>query len=87
MVSAVLPGADCRSSRLPRAGVGGILLADALMRSARAELAVFTMVVDAKDEAAQRFYEHCGFTLLPGEMRRLCLPIAAAIQHLAARRH
>lgn len=61
-------------------GLGGILLADALKRTARAELGVFAMVVDAKDEAAQRFYEHYGFTLLPGETRRLCLPISTALQ-------
>jgi hypothetical protein len=40
------------------------------------------MVVDAKDEAAQRFYEHFAFTLLPGENRRLCLPIATAVRGL-----
>jgi GNAT superfamily N-acetyltransferase len=66
-------------------GLGGVLLADALKRSARAEMGVFAMVVDAKDEAAQRFYEHYGFTLLPGESRRLFLPIDAALRHLAAR--
>jgi hypothetical protein len=44
------------------------------------------MVVDAKNETAQRFYEHYGFTLLPGESRRLCLPITVALQRLAARR-
>jgi ribosomal protein S18 acetylase RimI-like enzyme len=48
-------------------GLGGVLLADALTRSARAEMGVFAMIVDAKDEAALRFYEHYGFTLLPGE--------------------
>jgi ribosomal protein S18 acetylase RimI-like enzyme len=57
-------------------GLGGILLADALMRASRAELGIFAMLVDAKDEAAQRFYEHYGFTPLPGATRRLCLPIA-----------
>lgn len=67
-------------------GLGSILLADALTRTARAELGVFAMVVDAKDETAQRFYEHYGFTLLPGETCRLCLPIAAALQRLASRR-
>ena len=67
-------------------GLGGILLADGLMRAARAELGVFAMVVDAKDETAQRFYEHYGFTLLPGETRRLCLPIATALERLATRR-
>jgi len=66
-------------------GLGGILLADALKRTSRAEFGVFAMVVDAKDGAAQRFYEHYGFTLLPGETRRLCLSIAAALQRLAGR--
>jgi ribosomal protein S18 acetylase RimI-like enzyme len=64
-------------------GLGGVLLADALKRSARAEMGVFAMVVDAKDEAAQRFYEHYGFTRLPGESRRLFLAIDAALRRLA----
>ena len=41
-------------------GLGGILLADALNRVSRAEFGVFALVVDAKDEVAQRFYEHRG---------------------------
>jgi GNAT superfamily N-acetyltransferase len=61
-------------------GLGGILLADALKRTSRAEMGVFAMVVDAKDAAARRFYEHYGFTLLPGEGRRLCLPITEALR-------
>ena len=60
-------------------GLGGVLLGDALLRVARTELGVFAIVVDAKDEAAQRFYEHYGFALLPGEARRLCLPVATAL--------
>jgi GNAT superfamily N-acetyltransferase len=63
-------------------GLGGALLADALMRTARAELGVFAMLVDAKDETAQRFYERFGFTLLPGEARRLVLPIATALRQI-----
>ena len=65
-------------------GLGGILLADALRRTARAELGVFAMVVDAKGAAARRFYEHYGFTLLPGEVRHLYLSISAALQSLIA---
>ena len=61
-------------------GLGAVLLGDALMRPARAELGVFAMVVDAKDDAAQRFYERYGFTRLPGEAHRLYLPIATAIR-------
>jgi GNAT superfamily N-acetyltransferase len=63
-------------------GLGSALLSNALIRTARADLGVFAMLVDAKDEAAQRFYEHFGFTLLPGEARRLCLPIATALRQI-----
>jgi ribosomal protein S18 acetylase RimI-like enzyme len=45
------------------------------------------MVVDAQDEAAQRFYEHHGFTRLAGEQRRLCLPIATALRALESRKN
>ena len=54
-----------------------------LKRSARAELGVFAMVADAKDQAAQHFYEHHGFTLLATDTRRLYLPITAALRRLA----
>lgn len=37
------------------------------------------LLADAlRAQAAQGFYEHHGFTLLPGEARRLCLPMATA---------
>lgn len=65
-------------------GLGGALLADALKRSARTELGVFAMMVDAKDEGAQRFYEHYGFTLLPGSGRRMYLPIDEKLRRLAS---
>jgi GNAT superfamily N-acetyltransferase len=86
VVPAVLLGRLAVTRPYQGHGLGGVLLADALTRTARADLGVFAMVVDAKDEAAQRFCEHYGFALLPGAERRLCLPIAAALQRLAARR-
>jgi GNAT superfamily N-acetyltransferase len=86
VVPAVLLGRLAVARSYQGQGLGGVLLADALKRTARAEVGVFAMVVDAKDETAQRFYEHYGFTLLPGETRRLCLPIAAGLQRLATRR-
>ena len=46
-------------------GLGGALLADALERAQRAEIAAFALVVDAKDELAAAFYRHHGFTALP----------------------
>ncbi len=86
VVPAVLLGRLAVARHHQGQGLGGVLLADSLKRTSRAELGVFAMVVDAKDGAAQRFYEHYGFTLLPGEARRLCLPITAALRRLAAPR-
>ena len=42
-------------------GLGGAMLADALARAVRSEIAAFAMTVDAKDEAALTFYLHHGF--------------------------
>jgi len=80
VVPAVLLGRLAVDRSYQGKGLGVVLLGDALMRTARAELGVFAMVVDAKDEGAQRFYERFGFTLLPGAARRLCLPIATALR-------
>src|SRR6185436_20911918 len=43
--------------------IGAGLLWDAAQRAARSEIAVFALVVDAKDESAVRFYRHHGFAL------------------------
>lgn len=57
-------------------GLGGALLADALERAVRAEIAAYALVVDAKDEAAAAFYRHHGFIALPESPRTLFLPFA-----------
>ncbi|MDP3020628.1 MAG: GNAT family N-acetyltransferase [Methylococcaceae bacterium] len=57
---------DYRQQRL-----GGALLWDSMMRSVRSELAVFALIVDAKDEQAISFYRHYGFLAfgsLPNQM-------------------
>ncbi len=41
--------------------LGAMLLWDASLRAARSELGVFALVVDAKDEQAEAFYQHHGF--------------------------
>lgn len=64
-------------------GLGGALLADALERAARAEIAAYALMVDAKDEAATAFYRHHGFIALPDSPMTLFLPLATA---LASRR-
>ena len=57
-------------------GLGGALLADALDRTARAEIAAYALMVDAKDESAADFYRHHGFIALPDSPRTLFLPLA-----------
>jgi ribosomal protein S18 acetylase RimI-like enzyme len=61
-------------------GLGGALLADALDRAARAEIAAYTLIVDAKDESAAAFYRHHGFVPLPSQTMTLFLPLATARQ-------
>lgn len=58
-------------------GLGGALLADALDRAFRSEIAAFALIVDAKDEAAAAFYRHHGFIVLPDSLT-MFLPLATA---------
>jgi GNAT superfamily N-acetyltransferase len=74
VVPAALLGRLAVAKHTQGKGLGGVLLADALLRLARAELGIFALLVDAKDDTARNFYEHYGFTCLPGAERRLCLP-------------
>ena len=82
LVPAALVGRLAVAASSQGKGLGAALLADAFLRVARVEMGVFAMLVDAKDEAAQRFYERYGFTLLAAEQRRLVLPIATALRAL-----
>jgi len=59
-------------------GLGGALLADALERALRSEIAAYALVVDAKDESAAAFYQHHGFIRLPDQALKLFLPLATA---------
>lgn len=58
-------------------GLGGALLADALDRAARSEIAAYALIVDAKDDAAATFYRHHGFIALPDAPSTLFLPLAS----------
>jgi len=57
-------------------GLGGALLADALNRATRSEIAAYALTVDAKDKSAADFYRHHGFIALPDSPRTLFLPLA-----------
>jgi ribosomal protein S18 acetylase RimI-like enzyme len=56
--------------------LGGALLWDAAMRAMRSEIAVYALVVDAKDDEAVRFYRHHGFASFGSLPRQLVLPLA-----------
>lgn len=58
-------------------GLGGALLADAIDRAVRAEIAAYALLVDAKDEQAAAFYRHHGFIALPDTPFTLFLPLAS----------
>ena len=66
-------------------GLGAAMLADALERSVKAEIAAYTLVVDAKDEQAAAFYRHHGFLAFNDNQLALFLPLATA-QGLLERR-
>jgi len=60
--------------------LGASLLADAAERASRADLAVFAVVTDPKDDRARRFYVKHGFTELPGAQPRLFVPIDSILR-------
>jgi ribosomal protein S18 acetylase RimI-like enzyme len=58
-------------------GLGEMLLLDAIRRVIRASasMAVYAIIVDAKNEHAQAFYERYGFRAFHAAPRRLFLPL------------
>ncbi len=66
-------------------GLGAALIVDAISRATRAEPAIFAMIVDAKDDAAERFYRHLGFRPFLSRPSSLYLPVAEAARRIAAR--
>jgi GNAT superfamily N-acetyltransferase len=65
-------------------GLGGALLADALDRAARSEIAAYALMVDAKDEVAAIFYRYHGFITQPNSPLAMFLPLATV--HLVQKR-
>ena len=55
--------------------LGAALLWDAMERAGRSEVAVYALVVDAKDEQAENFYAHHGFVALGETPGPLILPL------------
>lgn len=81
---AALIGRLGRHVRVRGAGIGELLVADAVARvlAATASVAAYALVVDAKDERGRRFYESLGFTALPSRPLRLFLLTETARQAL-----
>ena len=79
-IPAALIGRLARDEKARGLGIGELLLADALRRilAASKTLAVFAIVVDAKDERAAKFYQAYGFQVFPLQPRRLFLLASSA---------
>lgn len=76
LVPATLLGRLAVDRRQQGKGYGRFLLADALYRAARSEIASFAVIVDAKDENARRFYERESFLPFPDQPMKLFRPMA-----------
>jgi GNAT superfamily N-acetyltransferase len=84
-IPVALIGRLARDERARGLGIGELLLADAVRRvlDVSRAIAVFAIVVDAKDDRAARFYEAFGFQPFPLlRPRRLFLPTATAVAAL-----
>lgn len=84
-IPAALIGRLGRAESEQGTGMGGLLLADAIKRvlSAAESVAAYAIVVDARDERGQHFYEGHGFIPLPSKPRRLFLLTQTAAAALA----
>ena len=76
LVPATLLGRLAVDRRYRGKGYGRYLLADALFRSVRSEIASFAVIVDAKDENARRFYERESFLPFADRPLKLFRPMA-----------
>lgn len=76
LIPATLLGRLAVDRRHRGKGYGRFLLADALYRAMRSEIASFAVVVDAKDADARRFYERESFLPFPDQPMKLFLPMA-----------
>jgi GNAT superfamily N-acetyltransferase len=76
LVPATLVGRLAVDRRQQGKGYGRFLLADALYRAARSEIASFAVIVNAKDDNARRFYERESFLPFPDQPMKLFRPMA-----------
>ena len=83
-IPAALIGRLARDERARGQGLGDLLLADAITRTLGASraLAVFAIVVDAKDERAEQFYRAFGFQSFPSRPDRMFMLTSTAAKGL-----
>lgn len=79
-IPAALIGRLARHERSRGRGIGEILIADALQRivNVAQDLAVFAIVVEAKNDSASDFYQSFGFTPFPMHPDRLFMLTSTA---------
>ncbi|HUG22574.1 GNAT family N-acetyltransferase [Piscinibacter sp.] len=78
LVPCVLMGRSAVATAHQGKGFGSVLLADALTRALRAEIAAHALIVDAKNAKAASFYEKHGFLACPDQPLKLFLPLVTA---------
>ncbi|TPO13074.1 GNAT family N-acetyltransferase [Mesorhizobium sp. B1-1-5] len=76
LIPATLLGRLAVDRRQQGRGYGRYLLADALLRSLRSEIAAFAVIVNAKDGNARRFYQRESFLPFPDQPMKLFRPMA-----------
>lgn len=83
-IPAALIGRLARDVRARGRGIGELLLADAVRRilGAGRSVAVFAIIVDAKDDQAVAFYRRFGFAPFPLRPNRLFLLTSTAVAAL-----
>lgn len=85
-IPGALIGRLARHVRVRGHGIGELLVADAIHRvlEVRRSLAVFAIVVDAKNDRAAAFYRGFGFRPFPLRQNRLFLPTSTAAAGLTS---
>lgn len=80
LVPATLLGRLAVDLRYRGRGYGRYLLADALHRIVRSDIASFAIIVDAIDDTARGFYEREGFLPFPDQPMKLFRPMADIVK-------
>jgi ribosomal protein S18 acetylase RimI-like enzyme len=82
LLPAALIGRLAVDNRYQGRRLGSALIMDATQHAARTDPAIFALVVDAKDDAAVRFYEHHQFQRFISRPMSLFLPLSTALRAL-----